>query len=247
LSQGVFRWLISCIWHVVFLIAPTIAAPCSSDHSVPDEYHQTLEQTLQSARNAAQSPTAAASDLLRLAQSYLDAGDDMYIDPGQRRGAYEAGAETARRALAMNEHNAEAHFLYAANLGNAARLGHDPRAVLALRTIKHHVARAIELNPDHARALQFMGGLLAELPWVLGGRVDEAERLLQRAIQIDSRYTNARLMLATLYLKQDKTEEAKEQLLALLNTANPHYPFHWRHKFKPEAERLLQSLERQPR
>jgi hypothetical protein len=90
-----------------------------------------------------------------------------------------------------------------------------------------------------------MGGLLAELPWILGGRADEAERLLKRAIQIDPGYTNARLVLAKLYMRQDRIEEAKTQLVALLNTPNPHYRFHWRHKFKPEGERLLQALERQ--
>jgi hypothetical protein len=147
--------------------------------------------------------------------------------------------------MTVNERNAEAHFLYAANFGSSVRLsGHGPRALLELPTIKHHVTRAIELEPAHARALQFMGGLLAELPWVLGGREDQAEQLLKQAIQIDPRYTNTRLLLAKLYVKQDRREEAKEQLTALLNTPHPHYPFHWRHHFKPEAERLLQSLHR---
>lgn len=81
---------------------------------------------------------------------------------------------------------------------------------MELPTIKNHVARAIELNPDHARALQFMGGLLAELPWILGGRGDEAERLLKRAIHIDSGYTNARLVLAKLYIRQDRIERSEK-------------------------------------
>jgi tetratricopeptide (TPR) repeat protein len=115
---------------------------------------------------------------------------------------------------------------------------------VSLTTIKAHLARAIELNPHHARALQFMGGLLADLPWILGGRLDEAERYLHRAIRAGSGYTNARLLLAKLYLKQGRVQEAREHLNGVLTVVNPHYPYHWHRKFRPEAERLLQSLER---
>jgi hypothetical protein len=245
-SRGLLEWVLP--WQLVLLITPTAAAFNASNAADLNEYRQVVEQALQRAQSAAQLPTPTLDALVKLAQAYLDAGDDLYTDPRQQHGAYEKGAGAALQAIAMNERNADAHFLYAANLGSAVRLsGHDPRALLELRTIKHHVTRAIELDPAHARALQFLGGLLAELPWVLGGREDEAERFLKQAIQVDSNYTNARLLLAKLYVKQDRTEEAKEQLAALLHTPHPYYPFHWRHHFKPEAERLLQSLERSSR
>jgi cytochrome c-type biogenesis protein CcmH/NrfG len=77
--------------------------------------------------------------------------------------------------------------------------------------------------------------------------MDEAERYFHRAIQADARYTNARLLLAKLYLKQGRVQEAREQLNGVLTVVNPHYPYHWRRTFKPEAERLLQSLEQRSR
>lgn len=88
-----------------------------------------------------------------------------------------------------------------------------------------------------------MGGLLAELPWFLGGNEDEAQQYLERAIQADSDYTNARLLLGKLFVKQKRIEEAKQQLKAVLAATHPHYPYNWAHTFRPEAERLLHSLE----
>ena len=77
--------------------------------------------------------------------------------------------------------------------------------------------------------------------------MDEAERYLHRAIQADSGFTNARLLLAKLYLKQGRVQDAREQLHGVLTAVNPRYPYHWRRKFRPEAERLLQSLEQRSR
>jgi tetratricopeptide (TPR) repeat protein len=232
---------------LVLLFYLSLAVATIQDDSDSLDYLHTLQEDLLKARAAAQSPVATGGDLLTLSQACLDAGDDLYSDPARRRQAYEEGAEAALRAIALSEETAEAHFLYAANLGNAVQLGGRARAAMSLSTIKAHLARAIALNPHHARALQFMGGLLADLPWFLGGRMDEAERYLHRAIQADSRYTNARLLLAKLYLKQGRVREAREQLNGVLTVVNPHYPYHWRRKFRPEAERLLQSLEQRSR
>ncbi len=237
------RCLLLALWLMMPVADPAVGVAGSHDHSIPPNFPRSLEQDLRKAQEAAESPGATIGDLVRLATVYLDIGDDLYTDPMQRRQAYEEGAEAAGRALALNEEDAETHFLYAANLGNAVQLGNRAQAVLSLSTIKNHVERALELNPRHARALQFMGGLLAELPWVLGGSVKKAEHYLKRAIEADFRYTKARLLLAKVYLKENRVQEAREQLDALVNTTDPHFPYHWLHTFRPEAQRLLQSLE----
>jgi tetratricopeptide (TPR) repeat protein len=115
-------------------------------------------------------------------------------------------------------------------------------AAMKVREIKRHVVRAIELDPNHAQALQMMGGLLMELPWFLGGDEKEAQAYLERAIAADGNFTNARILLAKLYQKQDRIDEAKAQLEAVINAKHPHYPYTWTRKFKPEAEQLLKEL-----
>ena len=65
---------------------------------------------------------------------------------------------------------------------------------------------------------------------------------LRRAIEADGRYTNAHLILARLLIKQGRTGEARTHLQAVLHVEHPHYPYAWKRTFRPEAERLLETL-----
>lgn len=228
------------------LSTPAQAASVALD-TIPAGYPQSLHRTVQERlAQQAQAPRDPAR-LIALAEAYQDLADDALTDEQQRQTAYEAGADAARRALAIDERNADAHFLYATTMGSAERLRGLSNAALSVGDIKTHVTRAIELNPTHAPALQFMGGLLAELPWFLGGNDREAMAYLQRAIAADPNYTNASLLLAKLYLKNHREAEAHKALEFVRDAEHPHFPYTWERTFKPEALRLLQDLERRSR
>ncbi|NGZ11608.1 MAG: tetratricopeptide repeat protein, partial [Nitrospira sp. LK70] len=107
---------------------------------------------------------------------------------------------------------------------------------------KHCALRAIELDPDHSLALQMMGGLMMELPRILGGSKKKAQEYLERAVAADGNFANARMMLATVYKKQGRVEEARKQLTAVVQAERPHYRYAWERKHKPEAERMLRAL-----
>ena len=107
--------------------------------------------------------------LVHLANLYLDLGDDAYSEESKRRAAYEEGARIAREAINLQEQNAQAHYLYAANLGSAAQLKGGMASALTVSELKAHVRRALELKQDHAPALHMMGKMLEELTWFLGG------------------------------------------------------------------------------
>ncbi len=224
-------------------LSPTPAVALNNHDSIPATYPQSLERDLKILLDAARSGRQDSDLLARLAEVYLDLGDDLYDDEKKRHHAYEEGSRAARRALEIDDRNADAHFLFAANLGSATRLKGLPSAAWTLKDIKNHLERAIELRPDHAPALQMMGGLLAELPWLVGGDSRAAQRYLERAIAVDANYTNARLLLAKLYVKQNRLDEARQELEAVIRTADPHYRYAWANKFKPEAERLLKTLQ----
>ena len=85
-----------------------------------------------------------------------------------------------------------------------------------------------------------------ELPWFLGGDEKKAQEYLERAIAADGNFTNARLLVANLYKKQGRVDDAKRQLEAVIRAENPHYRFAWERIYKPEAERLLKTLDRNP-
>ncbi len=219
------------------------AAVGRAEHDgTPSNYPQSLEQALATLLTQRKTDADDVGLLVKLSEVYMDMGDDLYTENERRRRAYEEGTRLARRAIELQETNAHAHFLYAANLGNEKRLKGAGSAMLGLNDVKSHVSRAIALDPSHARALQFMGGLLAELPWLVGGDRKAAQDYLERAVASDGNYTNARILLAKLYIKQDRIDDARAQLEAVTLAKAPHCPYAWTHTFKPEAERLLKQL-----
>jgi hypothetical protein len=53
---------------------------------------------------------------------------------------------------------------------------------------------------------------------------------------------HARLDLAKMYLKRKKPDLAKRELLAIVNADRPRDPYAWAKEYRPEAARLLESL-----
>lgn len=160
--------------------------------------------------------------LLRLADLYLDLGDDDSLATSKRRDAYEEGAKVARQAIKLREQDAQAHYLYAANLGSAAQLKGMMASALTIQDLKHHVTRALALNPHHAPALHMMGMMLEELPWFLGGDANSALTYLRRAVISDPKDCHARLDLAKTYIKRKDQNSALRELETILQ--QPHQP-----------------------
>lgn len=219
-------------------VGPTLAQrdemPTGYPHSLKADLHSLLKRL----REGKSSPEL----LVQLSSTYFDLADDLLTDDNERREAYLAGAKAAEQALNLNDNNADAHFFHAVNLGSAERLLGIANAALVVKEMKRCATRAIELNPQHAQALQLMGALLMELPWVLGGDEKKAQEYLERAIAADGNYTKARVLVATLYKKQGRTADAITQLEAVIHADKPHYRYAWERQYKPEAERLLHEL-----
>lgn len=211
--------------------------------SIPDGYPETL-------RHQRDLYTAALIEDLnnpqlwkQLSHVYMNLADDLLTHKSEKIEAYDKGLKAATQALTLQPDDAETHFLYAANLGSATQLRGITSGAVNLSDIVKHVDRAIELDPHHAPSLQMKGGLLAELPWYLGGNAELAKDYLRRAIEADDKYTNARIILAKLLINEGTSAEARAQLLAVVQAENPHYPYTWERRFRPEAQRLLDKLQ----
>lgn len=240
-GSGTARIVMAFILFVSTLIG-TMGPVLGQRESTTPNYPQSLETSLQTLLRFIERGEPDAGVWTQLAETYMDLADDLLTDEEKRQRAYQEGAKAAQHAFELQDSNAQAHFLYAANLGSAERIKGLTNAAMKVQEIKQHVARAIELDPTHAQALQMMGGLFMELPWFLGGDEKKAQEYLERAIAADGNFTNARMLLAKLYKKQDRIEEAKKQLEAVIHTEHPHYAYTWVRKFKPEAEKLLNEM-----
>lgn len=227
-----FSWM--CVWQ------PTVAWP--QRDSIPEGYPESLRKDLTSLFVKQAHNPDDIHVLLALSEVHLSMGDDLLTKKNERLSAYEMGVKYAQQALAIQPENAEAHFLYAANLGNATQIKGYAAGMMNVGEILSHVRTALALAPNHAPAHQMLGGLLAELPWMLGGDVEDAQAHLEKAIAIDEQYTNARILLAKLFIKQDKLQAARDQLLAVIHAPTPHYPYTWKNQFLPEAQALLKTI-----
>jgi len=209
---------------------------------IPVGYPQSIEPELQALLGRLRNEPSSPELLVKVASTYFDLADDFLTDKVKRQAAYEEGAKVAKQAFQLDESNADAHFFHAVNLGNAARLQGMTNGALVVNELKGCLRRAIEINPKHAQALQMMGGMLLELPWFLGGSEKKAQEFLERAIAADGNYANARILVAKLYRKQGRIEDARKQLEAVIQAERPHYRFTWERQYKPEAQRILNEL-----
>lgn len=222
------------------LVAP---GPGAAEGPVlPPDYPQSLEKSLQALLDAKAQDSSDPRQLMQLAALYLDLGEELYTEKAQKLAAFQEGARLAKRALDLDEKNAEAHYLYAANLGSAAEAKGLAASLLALDEIKTHAKRTLELHQDHVAALHMAGMMLEELPQFMGGNKAAALDYLKRAVTVDPNYSHARLDLAKIYLKRRDPEAAKRELLAIINMERPSDAYAWARRYRPEAEKLLASL-----
>jgi tetratricopeptide (TPR) repeat protein len=142
--------------------------------------------------------SVAAQQLAEQALVSLRRGEDG-LSKETRLQAYREGLELARRAVAADELNADAHFAVFANHGRILLLEGAVPNPLNLLEVNRELDRALELDPNHADALASKGGLYRQLPRLLGGSQQKAEECLNRAIEIDPDAVGARIELARLY------------------------------------------------
>ena len=230
------------VFAVCLLVLLTALSVFAETPALPPDYPQSLERELAALLEVRSQKSSDPSFLLKLAGTYFDMGDDLLTDDEKRIMAYEEAARLAQRALELKEADTEAHFLYAAALGKAAELKGVTASLLSLEEMRTHVTRALELQKDHVPSIHMAGMMLEELPRFMGGNPEAALDYLERAVKLDPTYTHARLNLAKMYLKRKKPDLAKRELLAIVNMDRPRDPYTWAKEYRPEAERLLESL-----
>lgn len=184
-------------------------------------------------------PTASrdAAALARRAVECLQRGEDA-TDPAQKRAAYEEGLALAERAVALDEHNADAHFAIFGNRGRILLLDGTVPNPVSLMSVNRSLDRALELDPDHTDALAAKGGLYRQLPWMLGGSLSLAEHCLTKAIALDPNAVGARIELAATYRDMGQPERSRP----LLETALAIAERDGKRRQRGEAEALMRTL-----
>jgi hypothetical protein len=147
----------------------------------------------------------------RLAQESLAACEDgrLRTERIARKAAFERGQALGERAVAADDHNADAHFAVFCNMGELMRIdGESITSVFSLRRLMAELDRTLAIDPQHANALAAKGTLLVRLPRVLGGDAGKGEEMLRRVIQIDPNAVSTRLTLAKMVEARGNRAEA---------------------------------------
>lgn len=193
--------------------------------------------------------------LIKAAYEAVDLGE-FTANPEQRTSLFRSGEQYARRAVAANPRDAEAHFQLARALGRTAlSVGVRDRIKYA-RDVRDEALAALTLEPRHSGALHVMGMWNAEVMRLnavsrliakrfLGGKVfdeanwDNAQRYLEQAVAADPNRIVHRLDLGEVYADRHETVKAIEQLewvarAPLVDYNDPNY--------KKAADRRLREL-----
>ena len=137
-------------------------------------------------------------------------------DPVRRMHELERGLALASAAIAADPRHANAHLALFCNQGKQLELaGLSWRSFERLRRAKASIEQALALAPDDPDILAAKGEMLRQLPRLLGGDTDEAERLFRRALERDPNHLASRLFLAKLLVHDERSTAAEEVARAI--------------------------------
>jgi predicted Zn-dependent protease len=162
--------------------------------------------------------------------------------PEARLAAYDRGRELGRRAVELAPRNAEAHVWYGINTGRWGQTKGIMRSLFLLPTVREAVDTTLALDPKNLQALVLSGNVYLEVPGLFGGDKDKAEQQFRRALEVDPRFTVARVDLARVLIATGRPADARRELTRVIEERAPRNVADWTVKDLPRARQLLESL-----
>jgi len=169
-------------------------------------------------------------------------GDVRATTPEQKLAAYDRGREIGKRAVELAPKSHDAHLWYAINTARWGETKGVLRSLFLLPTIREELGILLELDPRSVRAHILAGNVFLEVPGFAGGDRAKAEEHFKKALEIDPRFTNARVDLARVYIVDAGYAEARLELSRVVNETSPAVVADWTGKDAPRARRLLESI-----
>lgn len=184
----------------------------------------------------------AAETLVELSRAWFLTGDIRARADAEKLAAYEHGREAARRAIAAEPGNDAAHLWLAMNTGRVAELRGMVAGLKMLPAIRESSDTVLRLNPKNVDGLILAGGILANVPRLMGGDRAKAEAQFRRALELDPHKTSARIELAELYMDLKRWADARLELQRILDEPSPTDRPRWTVTEAPRARGLLAEI-----
>jgi tetratricopeptide (TPR) repeat protein len=169
-------------------------------------------------------------------------GDVRAATPEDKLAAYDRGREIGRRAVELAPRSHDAHLWYAINTARWGETKGVLRSLFLLPTIREELGILLELDPRSVRAHILAGNVLLEVPGFAGGDRAKAEEHFKKALEVDPRFTNARVDLARVYIADARYADARRELQRVVAETKPTVVADWTVKDAPRARKLLESI-----
>ncbi len=207
-------------------------------------YHQNPARldTLRAAITEAARTDPSVDSLLALAHICFAWGDNRARTPEEKLAAYEQGRQAAKRAVELAPRSVLAHFWYGTNTARWGQTKGVVRSLFLLPTVKQEIATVLELDPTFAPGYALAANVYYEVPPLLGGDLDRAERMFRKGLALAPRFTAMRVGLAKTLIKKGRLAEARKELQTVLDETAPDNLADWTVKDSKRARELLESL-----
>src|SRR6267378_4033655 len=169
-------------------------------------------------------------------------GDVRATTAEDKLAAYDRGREIGKRAVELAPKSPDAHLWYAINTARWGETKGVLRSLFLLPTIREELGILLELDPRSVRAHILAGNVLLEVPGFAGGDRTKAEVHFKKALEIDPRFTNARVDLARVYIADARYADARRELQRVVDETSPSVVADWTVKDAPRAKKLLESI-----
>ena len=180
--------------------------------------------------------------LIALAKVCFIFGDVRAKNSEEKLEAYDQGREAAQRAVELAPNNAEAHFWHGTNTARWGQAKGVMRSLFLLPTVKREIKTVLELDPTFPPVYSLAGSVYIEVPSLLGGDLDKGEEMFRKGLELDPRFTSARVGLGKALIKQSRLPEARRELEAVLDEKAPTNLADWTMKDSKRARELLESI-----
>ena len=170
---------------------------------------------------------------------------DLRTTAEDKLAAYDRGREIGQRAVELAPRSHDAHLWFAINTARWGETKGVLRSLFLLPTIRQELETLLELDPRSVRAHILAGNVLLEVPGFAGGDRAKAEEHLKKALEIDPRFTNARVDLARVYIADARYADARRELQRVVSETRPSVIADWTMKDAPRARKLLESIKDQ--
>ena len=160
--------------------------PVAAARALMSTWHQD-PAAIERARAQLESAAAArptAEVLVELSRAWFLTAEARRSGEADKTAAYEQGREAARRAVALAPSSDAAHLWLAMNTGRAAELKGRVAGLRSLPAIRESSDTVLRLNPNNVDGLILAGGILANVPRLMGGDRSKAEAHFRRGLEI---------------------------------------------------------------